>query len=265
MARTSRKKKSGVLTIDFEGVKGGGGKPIPDGTYRFAISKIEEKESDEGNPYLAFQWTGLKGKAKGGLVYDNVSLQPQALWRFKNLLTALGQEVPDGPLDVDLGELIESEIDLEIVNEKYEGKDRPKVAGYIGEEEEETEEEEEDEESGEDAGEDSDEEEEEEEEEESDEEEEEEEEEESDDEEDDEEDEEDDDEEEEEEEEEPKPTAKKKKAGAKFRVGAKVSFKDDKKKTVKGTIMSIDGEEALIEDAKEQEWSVDVSELTAAA
>jgi CO dehydrogenase/acetyl-CoA synthase beta subunit len=73
-------------------------------------------------------------------------------------------------------------------------------------------------------------------------------------------------EEEEEQEEKPKKPRGKKPSGKKpkFKIGANVKFKDAKGKSVKGVIMAIDGDEAMIEDAKEQEWQVDMGELEAA-
>ncbi len=158
---------------------------------------------------------------KGARVFDNVSLQPQALWRFKTLLECFEFEVPDSAMDVDLTELVEKTVDVEIANETWEGKQRPKVAGFIGaggtaEKDE-----------GEDEGEEADE-------------------------------------ADEEEEEEKKPVRKSKggktESKSKYRVGQAVSFKDDKGKTLKGTLTMVSDVDVVV-DVKGEEWDLAVADL----
>lgn len=221
------------LSVNFEGVEAGGGSAIPDGTYSFEIVSIEEKESSEGNPYLSAKMKITEGKHKGATAYDNFSLQPQALWKLRTLLEVLGYEVPEGEMEIEIEDLVGEKFDGVITNEKYEGKNRPRITQFIslGTEEEEAEEEEES---------DDEPEEEEEEEEEA----------------------------EEEEEEKPKGKASKKtvgkKAAPKFKVGAKVTFRDEKNKLVKATVTAVNGDTVQVVDSKEEEWEVDASELEAA-
>lgn len=234
----------------------GAGSTAADGKYRAKIVAAEMKESAEGNDYIAAQWKILGPKYKGAIVYDNFSLQDQALWKIRNLFTATDREWPSKAFDLGPDDFLDYEAVIEIVNEKYEGRDRPRVSPqYLtadteieGEdedaEEEDSEEEDEEEEKPTKKKKSSkakDEEEEEEEEESEDEE------------------------EEEEEEEEKKPTKKKKSSGSssKLKVGSKVKFKDDDGKTVKGVITKIDDETATVEDSDDESWEVPVEELTA--
>lgn len=248
MAVKSAKRRRSV-SVDMEGVESGG-KLIPDGSYRAKIESIEEKESKQENPMLVVKWKVLSGKGKGGLVFDNVSLTPQALWRLKGLLEALEIEVPDGAMDLDLDDLVEQECTIQITNEKYEGRDRPKVTAYgsAGEEDEEEDEEEEqdervgkkpkkpakpakdeEEEETEDDSEDEDE-----------------------------------DEDDEDEEEDEKPSSKKPKpSGKSFKKGQRVSFKDEKDKVIKGVVLEVDGDTVKVEDKAGGEWEIEASELTA--
>jgi hypothetical protein len=224
-AKSGKKQK---LKIDFTGVESGG-RTVPDGNYLAKIDSVEEKESGEGNPYLGLKLKIQAGKAKGSVVYDNISLLPQALWKLRTLLERIGFEVPDGEMDFDPQEIVGEEVTIVVVNETYDKKERPRVGDYLStaeneeeedEEEDEAEEGEEEEESAEDESGETDEAEEEEA----------------------------DEEEAEEEEEEEKPkkkTAKTSKA-PKFTVKQKVSFKDEDGKTVKGKITSLDGNEAVV-------------------
>lgn len=258
MALKKKGSKRRVVTVDMEGVESGG-KIVPDGTYEGIIESVESKESSNDNPMLVVKWKLTSGKGKGGAVWDNLPLVPQALWRLKGLLEALGVEVPDSSMDIDLTELEGQEASLQIVNENFEGKDRPKVTNYgspgeadadEGESEEEEEEEEEDKpvkkpakkKASKKPAKDEDEEEEEEEED-------------------------DEDEEEDEEEEEDEKPAKKKTTSkskiSKFKEGDKVSFKDEDDKTIRGIILEVDGDTIKVEDKGGTEWELESSEVKA--
>lgn len=220
-----KKKRSSTISIDFSGVESGGGRAVPDGNYTLKVKEVTEEESRDGNPYLKWVYVVTTGSAKGALVYDNTSLQSQSLWRLKSLLECLGVEVPDSAMDFDPSDVVDSELDAEITNETFEGKQKPRLTAFLGEggsapaattskkkaskkveeEEEESEEEEEEEET-------------------------------------------------------PKKVASKK---SKVKVGQKVRFKDDDGKSHRGTITAIDGDEATV-DVKGEEWSLDSAELEAA-
>lgn len=272
-----KKRKGNVVSVDFTGVESGG-RACPDGTFKAEITSAVEEESSTGNPMVVAKFKILSGKGKGALIYDNLSLQPQALFRLKALCEAVGLEA-DGASDIDLDELVGQEILVDVENETYEGKKRPRAVGYAAidsaSEEEESEEEEEDEESEEEDADDAEDEEEDEDEDETpkksskavkkkagkkakDEEE---------DEPEEEEEEEDAEEEEEEEddEEEERPTKKKLgKVGSKTSTGltkgAKVKFKDGKT-IIKGTVVSVKNKTARVEDKNGDEYDVPSEQL----
>lgn len=239
MARSKKKKstrsrkKKGAISVDFDGVESGGGRPVPDGNYNASMTKITEEEGqNSGEPYLHCVWKiGEDSKHAGATIHDNISLQPQSLWRFRTILECIGYEVEDGPMDIDPADVIDEVCGIEVTNEEWEGRDRPRITGFLPPlDEEEGEEEEEDE--------DEDEEEEEPEEE-----------------------------EEDEEEEEPEPKKKGKKKGKrakKLRAGSKVKFADEEGDYVKGVIVEMDDDTANVEDSAGDVWEVDVSELEAA-
>lgn len=254
----TKKRRSKGASVDFSGVEAGG-MVVPDGVYLAYPKEVEHTEAESsGNEMFAYKWKILGPKCKGSVVFDNMVLVPQALWRLKTLLELQGLEVPDGSMDLDPADLMGEElaVGIEITNEDYKGKQKPRITGFLAaddvpdsdvEEEEDTEEEEEEEDtppkkkakSSKKPAKEEEEEEEEAEEEET--------------------------EEEEEEEEEEKPakkaSGKKPSAKGKVKVGAKVSFKDDKGKTVKGVITEIDGTTVKVEDRNEEEWELDVEDL----
>jgi Protein of unknown function (DUF669) len=235
------KKKAWSVEVDFEGVESGGFS-LEDGTYPAEITKAELTESSEGNPMITISWVVTGGKKKGTRVgYDNCSLLPQALWKVKSLMEALGNDVPDSALEIEESDLVGGECSIEVTNETYEGKKRPKVTGYVSSEDKTDEDDDDDRpakgkkkpaKTEEDDSDDDD------------------------------------------DEAGDKKVGKKpaKKAGKKaeaepsdgFEEGDKVKFRDEKGKLIKGTVTEIDGDTAKVEDVNEDVWELEVSDLEAA-
>jgi hypothetical protein len=149
MARTARtaRKKSKAVEIDFEGVdSGGGGFHIKEGSYLMKCTGCEDTESDAGNAMFKWEFTGQEKAAKGKKFYIyTVYDPPTSLWKLRSLLEALGQEVPDGPMEVDPDEMIDLELIGHVTDEEYDGKTNSKMTDFSsvdGDEEEEEEEEE---------------------------------------------------------------------------------------------------------------------------
>ncbi len=129
--RKSKGKKSAGISVDFEGVEAGG-RSLPDGTYACVVDGIPElKESQGGNEYISWTLKVDSGKYKGRKVWHNTSLQPQALWNLRNMLEAMGIQVEDGAMDLELDEFEGQAVGVIVVNEKYEGKDRPRASEFI--------------------------------------------------------------------------------------------------------------------------------------
>lgn len=245
--KTTKRRKGNVTTLDFSGVKSGGAS-IPDGRYAAKISAVEQKEGKEsGEPYTEVTWEITSKKCNGREVkFDNYSHQPQALWRLKSLLEAMEIEVPDGEHDIDWDEMIsdETECIIEILNKDSPDGERKyaRVVGHGLLSDGGTVDDDEPEESDKPSGKKKPSKDEEEEE-----------------------DEDDtppkrrgkkDEEGEDDEEEEERPTSKK------LKKGAKVKFKDEKNKLVKGTVDSIDGDQAVVTTEDDDSYEIDVDELT---
>lgn len=255
--KKSSRRSKGAVTVNFSGVESGGRK-CPDGTYEAEITSADIEESSAGNPMIVVKWKILKGKFKGTTLFDNISLTPQALWKLKTLLEALGVDAQEE--DVEASEyaeaIVEQPCTVIVTNETYEGEQRPKVTGYgsAGEEESSEEEDADDEDEEEEepkvrnkkskkkAARDEDENEE-----------------------DEEEDNEEADDEEEDEEESSKKSGKGKSTskGSKIKEGSRVKFEDDDGKTVRGTVTSLDDGTATVEDKSGDEYELDADMLTA--
>lgn len=131
MAIKNRKNRKGdSVNVDLSGVEASR-KTIPEGTYSVVVNNVESKESREGNPMLAFEFEVSDGPHKGAKLYENCSLQPQALFKLKTVLLALGVDIPNKAFDLNLKDLIGLTCDLEVGHEIYEGKKKPRILEYI--------------------------------------------------------------------------------------------------------------------------------------
>ena len=123
MAKKSRKKN--VLKIDFTNVEPGG--KVPEGDYPVRVKEVTLEESSSGNPYLKWIFEIIDGKHKGKVLYHNTSLQPQALFNLRNTLEALGMEVPQTVVELDLDNLIGLKAAVSVEIEVYQGKEKSRV------------------------------------------------------------------------------------------------------------------------------------------
>jgi len=122
--------KRGGISVDFSGVETGG-RAIPDGEYLLEVVSCEEKEGREsGAIYLAWKWKVAEGAYKGSTVYDNTSLTAAALWRLKRLLEAMGVQA-EGKMSLDLASYKGRRVMAQIINETYNGKEKPRVTDFL--------------------------------------------------------------------------------------------------------------------------------------
>ena len=119
---TRDKKKKTTVRVNMSGVEGGR-RVVPEGDYRAKVAEVSQEESDNGE-YLKWKFSTVDKNKKHNNVplYYNTSLQPQALWNLRNVLEALGVDVPDDNLDLDLSDLVDKECIVATTNEIYEGK-----------------------------------------------------------------------------------------------------------------------------------------------
>lgn len=150
MAKSNAKKKkkaSNIIEVNFEGVKSF--KTAPEGTYTVEVKEVEQGTSGEGNDKLDWTFQITEGKQKGGLLWTTTSLLPQALFKLRDLLDALGMEVPDDAMELDLDDVVGMTCGVVVYHEDYNGKPQAKISDFIsaddvgaGEEEDEEDEEE---------------------------------------------------------------------------------------------------------------------------
>lgn len=120
MAKASKRS----VKINMDGVEAGG--LVPEGDYNVEVSEVTVAESDAGKQYLKWVFEISDGKNKGGKLYHNTSLQPQALFNLKGVLIALGMEVPND-LALDLDDLEGRQMGVTVEHEMYEGKKKSRI------------------------------------------------------------------------------------------------------------------------------------------
>jgi hypothetical protein len=130
MARTRGKAKAGVISVDFTGVESSG--KVEEGRQLLTVDGTPEIKVSENSGADYINW---KFKAQGGAIYHTTSLQPQALWNLRNVLEALGLEVPEAAMDLDLSEMDGLTCGGEVEHEVYQGKKRPRLIDLFPEEE----------------------------------------------------------------------------------------------------------------------------------
>ena len=115
------------LKLDFTGVESYS--RCSEGIHRAKVAEIQEKTSQGGDDMLQIAMEVVAGADKGCRVFDNCVLSDKALWKFKQLLSALGVKC-DGKVAVDLDGLIGKTCDIEVFHEEYNGQTRAKIANY---------------------------------------------------------------------------------------------------------------------------------------
>lgn len=131
MAKSNRKGRgSASVNVDLSGVETSR-KTIPEGVYTLVVDSATQKSSQGGNPMIVFEFSVAEGKYQGFKLYENCSLQPQALFKLKSVLIALGLDIPNKAFDLDLKDLIGMTCEADVGHEVYEGKKKARILEYI--------------------------------------------------------------------------------------------------------------------------------------
>jgi len=135
MAKKKNKKRGRIVKVDFTGVKAGGAR-VPDGDYRVRVVDIEERVSENsGQPYLNWELEIVGGEYDGATIYHTTSLQKQALFNLRATLEALGLDVPESAMEIDLDALIGLEMGVTVEVQEVQGRKRSRVVDVFSLEE----------------------------------------------------------------------------------------------------------------------------------
>lgn len=126
------KKRDGTVKVDFTGVSTeGGGRLLPEDTYKFEVKEVTQETSDKsGEDYLAFTFEVVDGEFEGTKAWDNMSLQPQALWKLRSFMEAAGEETEDGEMEIDPQDFVGLVVQANVIHEPYKGKEKHRIDTY---------------------------------------------------------------------------------------------------------------------------------------
>lgn len=112
-----------VLDLDFTGVASEF-PTMPIGVYPVRVDEKPEvaPSKKSGEPQVNFVFNVIDPDFEGMKLFLHCSLQPQALWKLRKALNALGVETPDGPIKLNLGDLLGREALAQVTQEEYKGK-----------------------------------------------------------------------------------------------------------------------------------------------
>lgn len=121
-------KKKTTVSVNMKGIEGRGTRIKP-GEYLGEVEEVTLEKGDKAQ-YLAWKFT-LDDDA--GTAYFNTSLAKNSLWNLRGLLEAMGEDVPDDEMDLDLEDLVGKRVGVIIEMEEYKGKPKPKMVDYFPE------------------------------------------------------------------------------------------------------------------------------------
>lgn len=127
MAR-ARKTKSNSVKVNFKGVESR--KTPKEGDYVVEVLEANSGKSSNGNDQIEFILEIAKGEYKGVKLWFYCPLQENSLWKLHAFLTALGEDVPEDEMDIDLSDLVGKQCVGVLTHETYNGKKRAKMTDF---------------------------------------------------------------------------------------------------------------------------------------
>ena len=124
----SRKKKTSSVKVNFKGVESR--RTPPEGDYALEILEANSSQSSGGNDQIEFILEISRGEYKGTKLWFYCPLMENSLWKLHAFLTALGEEVPEDEIDIDLDDLVGKEVVGVLTHETYQGRKRAKMTDF---------------------------------------------------------------------------------------------------------------------------------------
>lgn len=123
------------VDLDFTNVKSNARIRVPEGDYVGKVKKVEKgKSSKKGTPQLKVDFLLMSGGegAEGKTISDRHYLTEASLWTLRNMLEAMGYNVPAGPMKFTDKMIVGKKVGLTIIDgEEYKGRISSEVADYI--------------------------------------------------------------------------------------------------------------------------------------
>jgi len=124
------------MTLDFSQVKDGGAfspKHKEEGEYLGTFVSFEDTKSKNNNPMWVF---GIQLKDDRRAVYPVYCvLNPDSLWKLRQVLLAAGFKVPKKRLTIDGNRLVGKDVGIFLEDDEYEGKKKSVISSFFPAEE----------------------------------------------------------------------------------------------------------------------------------
>ena len=124
----ARRKANTSVKVNFKGVESR--KTPPEGDYVVEVLEAVSGKSDNKNDQIEFTLEIAKGDYKGTKLWLYCPLLENSLWKLHAFLSALGVEVPEEEMDIDLSELVGKQCVGVITHDTYNGKKRAKMTDF---------------------------------------------------------------------------------------------------------------------------------------
>lgn len=122
------------IRVDFTDVQDTGFTPLDVGTYNAVVFDAGVREGrTSGKPYVNWEMKIVDGDSAGRRAWYTTSLQPQSLWKLRQVLVNLGTnpEELEGDFELELADYIGRTCRIVIGHEEYNGEVRDRVVDVL--------------------------------------------------------------------------------------------------------------------------------------
>lgn len=120
------------ITIDFsktEERSSWNTRKMPVGLYRMRIASVQLTEAKDGTPMIVYGLQPTSQQFRTRLLPFYCKLQPNQLWKLRDILVAAGQKVPQRAIKLDPEAIVGAVISAEVEDDLYNGFERSTLTG----------------------------------------------------------------------------------------------------------------------------------------
>lgn len=120
------------ITIDFsktEERSSWNTRKMPIGLYRMRIASVQQTEAKDGTPMIVYGLQPTSQQFRTRLLPFYCKLQPNQLWKLRDILVAAGQKVPQRAIKLDPEAIVGAVISAEVEDDLYNGVERSTLTG----------------------------------------------------------------------------------------------------------------------------------------
>lgn len=123
------------IKVDFsktEERSGWNTKRIPEGLYEATVASVQETEAQDGTAMLVYGITLADRRYKSRRFPFYCKLQPNQMWKLRDLFVSAGETVPKGKGQIDAEKPVGKTIVVEIEDDDFNGSERSSVNAVYG-------------------------------------------------------------------------------------------------------------------------------------